>query len=145
MAKLQRAPEAIAEKQIRRLQESTPDIESGINAVVDNPCEKAAEHLDDALAGYRKAIDSGKMKRNLLAVSLGDWKRKALAKVGRIGEGAEGARPVIVQFHKQRNAVQATIDATLEGLPRRTLADSERRMLTQMRAMAAFGFDKSIK
>lgn len=144
MGKVRRSPTSIAAKQIRRVQDSTKDIEDGINAVTINPCDLAADNLDAALDGYTKAVRSGKMERNLRAVTLPKWKAVTLAKVPRIAEGIAEAEPVLVQFHKQRNAWQDEIDAELEGMPTRTLGDNERRMLTQMRKMSEKSFDKSI-
>lgn len=136
-------PRTIAEKQIRNLANATPDIEAGVNAVVDSPMDAAADNLAAAKENYVKAIDSGKMERNLRAVPLATWKAKTLAKIPRIAEGAEASRRTIEVFHDQRNKHQETIDRTLEGMPKRTLQDSGRRMMAQMEGMAGFAFDRS--
>ena len=136
-------PRTIAEKQIRNLANSTPDIEAGIAAVTESPMDKAADNLGTAKANYVAAIDSGKMERNLRAVPLATWKQKTLAKVGRIAEGAEASRHTIEVFHSQRNTHQEGIDRKLDTMPKRTLQDSGRRMMAQMEGMAEFSFDKS--
>lgn len=136
-------PSAIAGKQIRRLTDAVPEIESGVKTVETSPTAQAAERLDVAKTNYVKAIDSGKMARNLRAVSLEEWREKTLAKVGRIGEGIAAAEAKLVQFHTQRNAAQVGIDRKLADIPQRTLADSIRRMTTQVTEMSKFSFDRS--
>ncbi len=136
-------PAKIADKQIRRLTDSVPDIEAGVALVTESPTAKAAARLDIAKANFARAVDSGKMARNLKAVSLEEWKAKTLAKVGRIPEGISESRDTLIQFHEQRNAHQAVIDRELAGIEKRTLADGIRRMTVQVQQMAKFSFDKS--
>ena len=145
MSKVRKAPSEIASKQIRRLQDSTTDIEAGINRVTVSPCDLAADNLDKAGDNYMKAIRSGKMERGLRAVTAAEWKKAALAKVDRIGQGIEESRAKLEQFHKQRNAAQDAIDAKLDAMPTRTIDDNIRRMVTQVKAMSELTFDKSQK
>jgi hypothetical protein len=143
MAKAMKDPRRVAQKQIDRLSAAVPDIEAGVNAVQDSPTSKAADNLEKAADNYVKAIRSGKMGRNLRAVSLEEWKRKTTAKVNRIPEGARESMETIVAFHDQRNAKQSEINRELEGIPKRTLDDSIRRMTAQVKGMSEFSFDKS--
>ena len=144
MAKTRKSPRDIASKQIRRVQDSIPDIEAGINAVAVSPTHLAAEQLDKAKANYIRAIDSGKTKRGLLAVDLATWKQKTLAKSGRISSGIEESRSKLEKFHTQRNVWQDEIDAGLKTMPQKSIEDSRRRMIFQMDAMAKKSFDKSV-
>ena len=123
MAKM-RDPNAIANKQVERLAGSTSEIEAGISAVEESPTRKAAANLEKAGERYMEAIRSGRMKRNLEAVTVEEWRNKTLAKVGRIAEGARSSLPTIVAFHTQRNAHQETINRQLNDIPKRTLDDS---------------------
>tara|TARA_Y100000310_G_scaffold345357_1_gene464102 strand:+ start:150 stop:584 length:435 start_codon:yes stop_codon:yes gene_type:complete len=136
-------PTMIARKAIRNLSNAVPDIEAGINAVTESPTAKAADNLDKAGRNYMAAISSGKTARNLRAVSTEDWKRKTLAKVGRIPEGIAQAEDKLIAFHTQRNLHQKGIDAKLKGMAKNTLQDSANRMVTQMNEMAKFSFDKT--
>lgn len=136
-------PSAIAAKQIRNLTAAIPEVEAGVLRVTESPMAKAAERLDVAGTNYMKAIASGKMARNLRAVTTEEWQRKTVAKVGHIAEGIAAAEDRLVQFHTQRNAAQVGIDRELAGIPRRTLADSIRRMTVQVTSMSKFSFDKS--
>lgn len=142
MAKM-RDPRAIANKQVERLAGSTSEIEAGISGVTEAPTAKAAKSLDKARDRYVEAINSGRMAKNLNAVSLEEWQSKTLSKVGRIPEGARAAMDTIVAFHTQRNAHQETINRKLNEIPKRTLDDSIRRMTEQVKGMANFHFDKS--
>jgi len=136
-------PALIAEKQVRRTSEAIPDMEEGIKAVTTSPTELAAQNLDVAKANYSRAIESGKMARNLRAVTLADWQSKTLAKVGRVAEGVREAQPTIQAFHTQRNAAQVNIDRDLAKVQKRTLADSIRRVTIQIEGMSKFSFDRS--
>lgn len=140
----ERSATEIAAKQVRNLSAAVPDIQAGVNAVTENPCELAAANLATAKANYIAAIDSGKMERHLRAVSLGVWKSKTLAKVGRIAEGITEAEPTIVKFHAQRQPVQAAINEQLKAIPKRVFADSIRRMTVQAEEMHKWSFDKSL-
>ncbi len=135
--------EAIAEKQINRTSAAIPDVEAGIRAVTESPTIKAAANLDKAVAGFQRAVASGKMARNLRAVTLPDWQEKTLAKVSRISEGVNASRAIIVAFHGQRASHQVKIDHDLDAIPNRTLEDGIRRATVQIRGMAGFSFDRS--
>tara|TARA_Y100000310_G_scaffold330007_1_gene400889 strand:+ start:136 stop:618 length:483 start_codon:yes stop_codon:yes gene_type:complete len=134
MAKMLSAKET-TEKQTRRLVESIPDIERGIARTTVSPTEKAAENLDKAKANFVRAIDSGKTKERLLAVSKEDWQRKTLAKVDRISTGISEAADRVEDFHVQRIAHQEGISRELDSMPTRTDSDMEARMLKQIRGM----------
>lgn len=143
MAKAMKDPAKIREKQIRNVRNATEDIIAGVNSVTVSPTHLAADQLDKAKANYIKAIDSGKMRRNLLAVGVEDWRERMLAKVGNIATGIEASGDVIEEFHRQRNEAQKAINNELAKIPTKTLADSQRRMITQMNGMAKMMFDKS--
>ena len=143
MAKVRNNPQEIASKQIRRVQDSIPDIEAGINRVTVSPTELAAQNLEKAETNYVKSIRSGKMARNLRAVTLAEWKARTLAKIGRISSGIEESRTTLEKFHKQRNEWQNEIDSGLASIPTKSLEDSRRRMIFQMDAMAKKSFDKA--
>ena len=143
MAKAMKDPSKTTEKQIRNVRNATEDIVAGVNAVTVAPTKLAADQLDKAKANYIKAIDSGKTRRNLLAVGVEDWRERMLAKVGNIATGIEASKSVIEEFHRQRNEVQKAINNELDKMPTKSLADSQRRMIAQMNGMAKMVFDKS--
>lgn len=135
-------PQQIADKQINRLAGARDDIIRGIEGVTEAPTARAAEQLDKAKANYIKAIDSGKTGAALRRVTLSEWQDKTKAKVDRVAEGAAASRSTIEEFHGQRAEHQAKIDAKLKTMPKRNLADSQARMIEQMKQMAAFSFTK---
>jgi len=130
----------IVDKQIQRTANSTDEVRKGIAAVTESPTEKAAQNLDRAKSGYAKAVDSGKMARNLRAVSLEMWKTSTLEKVDRIPSGIAAAKGKLIDFHTQRAAFQDKIDSKLSSMPKRTLSDSISRMTTQVTEMSKFQF-----
>lgn len=130
----------IVEKQIQRTAGATDETRKGVMAVLESPTEKAALNLDKAKSNYNKAIDSGKTARNLRSVSLASWKESTASKIDRIPSGIAAAKDKLTDFHTQRADHQVKIDSELSRMPKRTLADSEGRMLAQMRGMSKFSF-----
>jgi len=82
------------------------------------------------------------MARGLRSVSLDKWKSVTLEKVDRIPTGIAAAKDKLTAFHTQRAAHQDKIDSALANMPKRTLADSQARMIKQMTEMTKFSFDK---
>lgn len=132
-------PEQYAEKHGRRLKQAIPDMEIGINRVTISPTKQAAAKMDKLKANLIKAIDSGKMKRRMEAVTVEDWKDKMLTKgLGRVASGIDAAHAKQVAFASQLlPAVDAAV-AEVKKMPDLTVEDSINRVGTFIRRMSKF-------
>lgn len=137
MARL--TPEEFQEKHARRLKGSTLDIQRGIERVNVAPTKLAAAKIDKMKAHLDEAFASGKVKRSLEAVTLEDWKRKALdVGVGRISAGIDASSGKVTAFAaKLLPAIDAAV-AKVKVMPDLTLEDSINRMTTMVREMSKF-------
>jgi hypothetical protein len=132
-------PEEYAEKLSRRLKGSIEDIRAGISRVSESPTAKAASKQDKMLAGIQQAVSSGKWSARLKAVTLEQWKEKAINKgLGRIASGIDGAHDKIVDFAAQLLPYEAKLRDEVNKLPDLTLEDSVNRMTAWVRGMAKF-------
>ena len=119
MAKV--TPSQAAEKWSRRLSASTEDIRAGIERVTQAPGQAAAQKRAKWEAGVANAGD--KWQRNVAAISLDEWKDKAL-NVGlqRVAQGAQANQDKTEKFfseflpHLDRGVAQvnAMPDASME-------------------------------
>lgn len=137
MAKL--TPEEFQEKHARRLKASTTDITKGIERVTVAPTKLAAAKIDKMKAHLDEAFASGKVKRNLEAVTLDEWKRKALdVGVGRIAMGIDASSAKVVSFAAKLLPAIDAAAAKVKAMPDLTLEDSINRMTTMVREMSKF-------
>jgi len=137
MARL--TPEQFQEKHNRRLKSSIEDMKLGISRVTEAPTMKAAQKLDKARLNYNAAIDSGKMKRRLEAVSLDEWKRKMIdVGVGRVAAGIDAAKDKVVGFAQEFLPYLDSGVTKIKAMPDATLEDSIARATAMMRHNAKF-------
>lgn len=137
MAKL--TAEQYAEKHARRLKEAVPDMEAGVNRVTISPTQQAAAKIDKLKANLIKAIDSGKMKRRMMAVTVDDWKTKMLTKgVPRVASGIDAAHDKQVVFATQLLPAIDSAVAEVKKMPDLTIEDSIQRVGTFIRRMSKF-------
>jgi len=131
--------EQYAEKHARRLKQAIPDMEAGVQRVTISPTKQAAAKMDKLKANLNKAIDSGKMKRRMEAVSVEEWKEKMLSKgLNRVASGIDAAHAKQVTFANQLlPAVDAAV-AKVKKMPDLTLEDSIQRVGSFIRDMAKF-------
>lgn len=134
MAKL--TPAEYAEKWGRRLKGSSEDIRRGISRVTEAPGVAAAKQADLMKTKINEALDSGRWARNVAAVSLEDWKKKATDKgIARIGVGVDAAQTSQVQMAEQLLAAVDATKAEVEQTPRGDLEANITRMTTFARGM----------
>lgn len=140
MAKL--TPQQAAEKWSRNLQNSTPSIQAGVNAVQENPAQKAIAAKQKMITNWMQSVQDGKWERGLQAVTLADWKTRMLnVGIQRIQQGATNGMP---KYQKYAAAVQPYMDnlqAQINAMPSTTLEDSINRMTAWVRGMADFEYD----
>lgn len=139
MAKINMSAEEFADKQATRLKASVPEIQRGIERVTESPTAKAAAQQTKMLANLTEAVQSGKWAERCKAVSVEEWKQKALTKgVGRISAGIDAARPKVVAFADQLLKHEAALQDVISKMPSLTLDDSLNRMVAWTRGMAKF-------
>lgn len=137
MAKL--TPAEFQEKHARRLKGATTDIARGIDRVTVSPTKLAAAKIDKMKAHLDEAFASGKVKRNLEAVTLEEWKRKALdVGVGRIAMGIDASAAKVTSFAEKLLPAIDAAQAKVKTMPDMTLEDSINRMTTMVREMSKF-------
>ena len=131
--------EEVATKQATRLKSATEDIRRGIDRVTTAPTSLAAAKQDKMKTNLNAAIDSGKWKKGLQAVSLEDWKTKARdIGVNRIAAGIDGAHSKQVEFYNKLLPAVDAAKAKIAAMPDTSLEDNINRMTTYIREMNKF-------
>jgi hypothetical protein len=131
--------EEYQEKQARRLKGSLDDIRSGIAKVTESPTAKAALKKDKMLANLTESVNSGRWASRLNAVTVEQWKDKALTKgVDRIPAGIDGAKDKVIAFAQQLLPYEGTLQVQVNAMPDTTLEDSISRATAWMRGMSKF-------
>lgn len=129
----------IAEKHARRLKQSTPDIQRGVERVTIAPGQLAAAQTDKMRTNINKALDSGKWARRVASVELPEWKQKMIEKgIPRIAAGVDASIGKTTQFFDEFIPHLETVQKELEGLPSVTLEDGINRAVHNMRRNADF-------
>ncbi|MEM3146402.1 MAG: hypothetical protein QXY94_02520 [Archaeoglobaceae archaeon] len=126
----------------QKLDASADRIRIGVQALTENPCEKASRMQDKWLAGIQQAVATGKWASNLRAVTLDQWKNAMLNKgIPRIPQGTASAEPIVKDFaRKLIEHMNTRVLPEVERLPKLTLEDSINRVTTFIRRMAEFKY-----
>lgn len=119
---------------------ATQKITDGVQGVQESPTAAAARHLDKYITGTQAAVSSGKMAAKLQAVSLQDWKTATLAKVSRVGSGAQAAKPKMLAFQTQWQPFLQNVRQQIKQMPNTTPEDRIARMVANARALAQFKY-----
>lgn len=131
------SPSEYAEKWARRLKGASEDIRRGISRVTEAPGVAAARQKDLMKTKINQALDDGTWERNVAAVPLEEWKKKAMDKgIPRISVGVDSAQPKQVQMAER---LLAAVDASVDEVnqtPRGDLEANIIRMTTFARGMA---------
>lgn len=126
----------ISEKWNRRMKQSVPDIQKGINAVTESPMEKAVAKQDKMLANVTQAITSGKWAAQTLKTSVADWKTKTAQKVAeRLGGGVDAAMDKRRPFDSYLVSTLNAILPAVADAPDMTIEDSVNRVRMVMMHM----------
>ena len=126
-----------AQKHATNLKNSIDEIRRGVNAVTENPMEKAAAAKDKWVAGIRDSAD--KWAARVSAVTTEEWKASMLSKgVNRIAEGVDAAIPKTTAFFEKLLPFEANLQNRIEQMPDTSLEDSVNRATTWIREMAKF-------
>lgn len=92
-----KSADQVAAKWARNLAQAGPSIEAGVRAVTTSPGQAAARQAAAYAQGVQENVD--KWKRNVSAVSAGEWQEATITKgVPRIAQGATQAEPKFQAF-----------------------------------------------
>jgi len=137
MSKL--TPAEFQEKHARRLKAAAPDIRKGIERITVSPTSQAADKVDKMRAHLLEKIDDGTWGRRLKAVSLEEWRDKAInVGVGRIATGIDSAKAKVTTFAEQLLPAVDAAQSKVKAMPDLTLEDSISRMTTFITEMSKF-------
>jgi hypothetical protein len=132
-------PAEAAEKWQRRTKNAAPDWQKGIERVTEAPGAKAAQKVDKMRQRLMDSIDDGTWARNVGAVSLDEWKSKAISKGSRrLADGIDASVNKMQAFLGDLFEHQARGQEKIRNMPDITDSDNEQRMLEWMRHMRTF-------
>ena len=131
------SPAEAAEKWARRLSGATEDIRAGIERVTEAPGRAAAAKRAKWEAGIQASRD--KWERNVAAVSLEDWKRKAIeVGVPRVAQGAQQNVDKVQVFMEEFIPHLDRGVERVKSMPDTTPEDRINRAVAMMRHNATF-------
>ena len=132
-------PKQVAEKWVRRSQAATQDMVNGVNNVTRNPAEQAIAKEQKLVNNWNAAIQSGKWKRGMQAVTLDGWKQSMIQKgAPRVAAGVQSAQAKQEQFYAELIPYQDSLQSKLAAMPDLTLEDSINKAVEWMRGMSKF-------
>ena len=138
MARRQITAQQATEKWQRRMSTAGEDYSEGVKAVTDSPTQAAAAAKQKYVAGVEAAARSGRYERGLEAVSLEEWKQKAIEKgAGRLASGAQAAVPKVRQRMEQILANGRDVQQIVHQMPSDTPEQRMQRALVWMQEMHA--------
>lgn len=134
-----RDPMKVGKKWSDRLSAATQDMIDGVNAVTVAPSQLAVAHEDTFRQRLMEAINSGKWRDNLSAVTLQSWKTDMTTRgIPRAVEAARTALPATVAFLQQFLPFAAQVSDEIRAMPNATEADRNARMLANVARMRTF-------
>lgn len=129
-------PQQIADKQIRRLQQASQDIITGIDSVSEAPAQAAIAQQQLMLQKLIDSVNDGTWAAELGKVTLNDWKTAMKEKgVPRVGPGIAAARQKLVDFQTWLGPVVDGAKAEVDAMPKGTISDSIARSTAFMTRM----------
>ena len=132
-------PQEIAAKWRRNTSASGESYKQGVMAVQEAPTAKAAAAQDKYLAGVQDAVDSGKYRDGLMAVSLQAWQQAAVQTgAARLASGVAKGESKFSGFIAEFAPFQQQLTSRVRGMPSTTVEEREARMLAQVRGTRQF-------
>lgn len=132
-------PQEAAQKWASRAQAAVGDYTKGVQRVTVAPTQKAAQAEAKMLQNVMEAIQSGRWKAALEAVSLESWKEAAMQKgAQRIAAGVQGAVGKQEAYYREVFPYLENLQAEIAAMPNLTIEDSIARAALFMRRMNEF-------
>lgn len=136
MARRQITAAQATDKWQRRMATAGEDYADGVRAVTDSPTQAAAAAKSKYVAGVESAARTGRYERGLEAVSLEEWKSKAIEKgAARLASGAQAAVPKVRSRMEQILANGREVQQIVEAMPDDTPEQRMQRALVWMQEM----------
>lgn len=121
---------SIAEKWARNTGNAVPDILRGVDAVTENPAEKAIAKKDKMVANFNASMQNGKYEASMSKVTLSDWKTKTKEKVqARLSSGVQAAISKRQAFDAHNINVLNAILPEIAAMPDMTLQEQAAKCL----------------
>ena len=137
-------PSKIAEKWARNLSGSIGSIQDGVQAVTENPAQKAVAAKQKMIQNFNASMNDGRYDAAMQRVTLDGWKRAFLEKgLPRIASGANAAQPKMAAFLTEFLPAVEAAKAKVDAMPSLTLEDSINRMRTNVVELSKFRYSKS--
>lgn len=136
--KVRLSPDKISDKWGRHMKAAVPDIQSGIDAMTEDPGQKAVDAQDKMLAKVTESIQSGIWAKRRLAVPFSEWKEKTKSKVAtRLTGGVDAAMPKRKKFDTWLASRLNGVLPEIAAMSDLTLDDSKARVMRMMDYMSA--------
>lgn len=134
-----KTPQQAAQMWADKMATSGDKYKAGIDAVTENPADKAAAAQDRWIAGVQQSASNGKWRRGLAKSTLSSWKDKAKTKgADRLASGARDAKPKMEKFLTAWLPVAADIKATVASMPKGGIEASLARVRVAMEKAKQF-------
>jgi len=131
-------PRKVADKWARRLAGATEDIRDGVQGVDVAPSQQAVKKKGKMRAKLLEAIDTGKWERNLLDVSLEEWRELMLAGIDRIAGGAESKKGKMEKFMSKFLPYLERVKEEVNRMPDETFEQRLQKMIAMVRKLKEF-------
>lgn len=131
--------QAIADKWSRNASQSTEAFKAGVQAVTENPAQKAIARKDAWVQGVQEAAADGSYERGLSKITLQSWKDSMLNKgAARIASGVTAAKPKFQAFMQRFIPHLQAGQAKLQSMPRGDLGTNIARAVAMIQHNAEF-------
>ena len=132
-------PADFVKKWSQRTSAASEAYTKGVQAVTENPMEKAAAKADQYAAGVAQAVATGRYQDGLRRVGLQEWRDKAVKLgAGRLAAGVKEAEGRMQQFAQQFLPFQESLTAQVRSMPNNSLEERINRAIAQMRGTSEF-------
>jgi len=124
------------------MKSSVQKIVKGIDAVTENPAQKAIAAIPKMVAGVQAAAASGKIEAGLASVDLNAWKSKTKQKVAeRLSGGVDAAMPKRQQFDNYLYGTLNQVLPSIANMPHMNIEDG----INKVRALVTYLHDHPYK
>lgn len=135
-------PANIRENWQRSMNNAGTKMAQGVDAVTENPMERAAQAEDRWAAGVQRAREEGRFREGCSSVSLSTWKERYKKKgLSRIAEGVASAAGLVEAFHAQHQPICEAAHEEARAM-KAAGADGRARMLANFDRMSNFRFQR---